>query len=99
MASATALKGSTRHNPPLLLTRVGRLNQGFNFPNLCAHDPTDRFGLARVEPVLEISVPVARRAARAFSPTMHSAPGPSPYSRLPAGVPSAGLGPTAAGFS
>ena len=27
---------------------------------------------------------------------MHSAPGPSPYSRLPAGVPSAGLGPTAA---
>jgi hypothetical protein len=32
------------------------LNQGSNLPDLCAHDHTGRFGLARVEPVLEIAV-------------------------------------------
>jgi hypothetical protein len=28
---------------------VGRLNQGPNLPNLCPHNPTGRFGLARME--------------------------------------------------
>jgi hypothetical protein len=60
------------------------MNQSFNLPNLCSHDPPGRFGLARVEPVFEISIAVALRAARASSPTVHSAPAASPY-KPPAG--------------
>jgi hypothetical protein len=77
---------------------VGRLNQGSNLLNLCPHDPTDSFGLARVKPELEIAVAVAPRTARAISPAVHPAPAPSPYSRLPAGVTGAGLGPTSESF-
>ena len=86
--------------PPASLwtARVGGLNQGFDFPNLCSHDPTDRFSLARMEPVLEIAVVVALRTARAFSATMHPAPAPVSYRRLPAGMTGAGLCPTSASF-
>jgi hypothetical protein len=52
------------------------LNQGSNLPNFRSHDPTDRFGLARVEPVLEPSVALARRATRAFGATVHTTPAP-----------------------
>jgi hypothetical protein len=62
------------------------LNQGLNLPNLCSHDPTDRFSLARIVPVLEIAVAVALRTARAFNPTVHPAPSPISHSRLPAEV-------------
>jgi hypothetical protein len=66
--------------------RFGRLNEAFKLSNLCPHDVTDRFGLVRPEPVLEIAVAIARRAARAFSPTVHPTPAPIPYCRLPAGA-------------
>ena len=51
-----------------------------------------------MEPVLEIAVAVAPRAARALGPAVHSAPCPSPDGRLPAGVPGSGLCPASAGF-
>jgi hypothetical protein len=51
-----------------------------------------------MEPVLEIAVAVALRTARAFSPTVHPAPAPISYRRLPAGVTGAGLCPTSASF-
>jgi hypothetical protein len=77
--------------------RVGCLNQGLNLPNLFSHDPTDRFGLARVEPVLEPSVALARRATGAFGATVHTTPATTPYGRLSAGATGAGLCPTSAG--
>jgi predicted methyltransferase len=77
--------------------RVGCLNQGLNLPNLFSHDPTDRFGVTRVEPVLEPSVALARRATGAFGATVHATPATTPYGRPPAGMTGAGLCPTSAG--
>jgi hypothetical protein len=77
--------------------RVGPLNQGFNLPNVFLHDLTNCFGLARVEPVLEIPVAIAAGTARAFGPSVHSTSTATLYSRLPARVTSAGLCPTSAG--
>ena len=67
--------------------------------SLARIDVADRFGLVRVEPVPEIAVAIARRTARAFGPTVHPAPVPIPYSRLPTGVTAAGLGATPGGLS
>jgi hypothetical protein len=78
--------------------RVGRLNQGLNLPNLCPRGPTDRLVLACVEPPLVISVAVTPRSTRTSSPTVHPAPAPISYRRLPAGVTGAGLCPTSASF-
>ena len=79
--------------------RVGCLNQGLNLPNLFSHDPTDRFGLARVEPAPEVSVPLASRTARTFGATVHATPASTSHSRLPAGVTGTGLRPASAGSS
>ena len=78
--------------------RVGGLNQGFNFPNLCSHDPTDRFSLARIEPVLEIAVAVALEDRPSLWPRRASGTAPISYRRLPAGVTGAGLCPTSGSF-
>ena len=98
LALLASRAGAHPRRRSLWTARVGGLNQGFNFPNLCSHDPTDRFSLARMEPVLEIAVAVALRTARAFSPTVHPASAPISYRRLPAGVTGAGLYPTSASF-
>jgi len=98
LALLASRTGAHPRRRSLWTARVGGLNQGFDFPNLCSHDPTDRFSLARMEPVLEIAVVVALRTARAFSATMHPAPAPVSYRRLPAGMTGAGLCPTSASF-
>ena len=77
---------------------LGGSNDGLYLPYFGSHRSAVPFGLARMEPVLEIAVAVAPRAARALGPAVHSAPCPSPDGRLPAGVPSSGLCPASAGF-
>jgi hypothetical protein len=74
----------------------GRFDQALKFSNLCPHKATDRFGLVCREPVLEVAVAFAARTTRALSPTVHPAPVPTPYSRLPARMTGAGLCPTSA---
>jgi hypothetical protein len=51
----------------------GRLNQRLDLPNLRPHIPTDPGGLARIVPVLEISVAIAPRATRTSSAAVHTA--------------------------
>jgi hypothetical protein len=63
--------------------RLSRLNEGFKLPNFCSRDPAECFGPARIFPPFEIAIALSRRATRAFRPTVHSAPVPTPHSRLP----------------
>lgn len=44
------------------------MNKGSDLPNSCPQDPAGCFGLARVDPVLEIPVATTPRAARALTP-------------------------------
>src|SRR6202043_2970181 len=79
--------------------RVSRLNEGSDLPYLCSHNPTGRFGLARVEPELKLAVAIAPRPSGTLGPTVHPTPAPSPRCRPPAGLTGPGLCPTSESFA